>query len=189
MKLVLASASPRRRMLLSAVGIVPADIRPADIDERPLPGELAREHVQRLAAEKAAAVPRAADEVVLAADTIVHLGNRIFGKPADAADAKATLEALSGRPHSVTTAWCVVGPTPAQGAETSTVHFRTLSPAEIASYVATGEGTDKAGGYGIQGLGAALVAHVDGDHSNVVGLPLPSVLAALHAAGITPEHP
>lgn len=189
MKLVLASASPRRRMLLGAVGVVPHDIRPADIDESPLPGEGALAHVQRLAREKAAAVPRGADEVVLAADTIVHLGDRIFGKPRDAADAAATLAALAGRAHSVTTAWCLVGPVPAAGAETSTVHFRALGPAEVAAYVATGEGADKAGGYGIQGLGAALVAHVEGDHSNVVGLPLPPVLAALHAAGIAPEHP
>jgi septum formation protein len=189
MKLVLASASPRRRMLLGAIGIVPHDIRPADIDERPVPGEPALAHVRRLAAEKASAVDRAADEVVLAADTIVHLGDRVFGKPADAEDAAATLAALAGRAHSVTTAWCLHGPNPAAGAVTSTVHFRALQPAEIAAYVATGEGTDKAGGYGIQGLGAALVAHVDGDHSNVVGLPLAPVLAALRAAGIAPEHP
>ena len=189
MKLVLASASPRRRMLLGAVGVVPAAIRPADIDERPLPGETALEHVRRLAREKASAVARAPDEIVLAADTIVHLGDRIFGKPAGPADAAGTLAALSGRAHSVTTAWCVLGADNASGSTTSTVHFRSLGPAEIAAYVATGEGVDKAGGYGIQGLGAALVAHVEGDHSNVVGLPLPSVIAALRAADIHPEHP
>jgi len=189
MKLVLASASPRRRMLLGAVGITPAAIRPADIDERALPGESARAHVRRLAHEKADATPRAPDELVLAADTIVHLGDRIFGKPADAEDAARTLAALSGRAHSVTTAWCLRGPKGGHGATTSTVHFRPLGAAEIAAYVSTGEGADKAGGYGIQGLGAALVAHVEGDHSNVVGLPLPCVLAALAAADIHPEHP
>jgi len=189
MKLVLASASPRRRLLLSAVGIRPAAIRPADIDERPLTGEPAAAHVKRLAAEKAAAIPRADDEVVLAADTIVHLDDRIFGKPESEEEARATLRALSGRVHSVTTAWCLLGKNEARGAESSRVHFRPLSAAEIASYVATGEGTDKAGGYGLQGLGAALVSHVEGDHSNVVGLPLPPVLTALRAEGIFPEPP
>jgi septum formation protein len=189
MKLVLASASPRRRMLLGAVGITPGAIRPADIDERALPGESALAHVCRLAREKAEAVPRTADELVLAADTIVHLGDRVFGKPADSDDAARTLAALAGRAHSVTTAWCLRGPSSDSGSTTSTVYFRSLGPAEIAAYVATGEGADKAGGYGIQGLGAALVAHVEGDHSNVVGLPLQAVLEALAAADIHPEHP
>lgn len=145
--------------------------------------------MQRLAAEKARAVPRAAGELVLAADTIVHLGDRVFGKPADPEDAARTLTALAGRAHSVSTAWCLIGGSEAAGLETSTVHLRALDTAEIAAYVATGEGADKAGGYGIQGLGAALVSHVDGDHSNVVGLPLAPVLAALRAAGIHPEPP
>lgn len=175
-------------MLLSAIGIEPHAIRPADIDERPLPGEGALAHVQRLASQKALAVDRGGGEVILAADTIVHLGDTVFGKPANPAEAARTLAALSGRAHSVTTAWCLLGTQRASGHTTSVVHFRPLTDAEILAYIKTGEGADKAGGYGIQGLGAALVAHVSGDHSNVVGLPLPPVLAALRAAGIPSEH-
>jgi septum formation protein len=205
MLLVLASASPRRRDLLSAVGVIVSAVRPADIlekcglSERPIP------FATRLAAEKARAVPLHPTEVILAADTVVHLDDRVYGKPTDDADARRTLAALAGREHSVTTGWCVRGPgvdprgsSPARGgpppaetlgAVTSRVRFRPLSPAEIHAYVATGEGRDKAGGYGIQGLGAALVAEVQGDHSNVVGLPLGAVLAALAPWGITPELP
>lgn len=192
MKLVLASASPRRRMLLSTLGVPIHDVRPAGIDESVRPHEAPTAYAERMAAEKAAAVPATADdEVVLAADTVVHLDGVVFGKPADRAEAVETLSRLSGRVHAVTTGWCVRGPGDAldAGAVTSHVRFRDLSPAEVAAYAATGEGDDKAGGYGIQGRGAALVASVDGDHANVVGLPVGAVLVALARRGIVPVEP
>jgi septum formation protein len=189
MKLVLASASPRRRMLLESIGVPIHAVRPAGIDESILPDEEPVAYAARMAAEKAAAVAAGIGEVVLAADTVVHLDGAVFGKPASRAEATATLTRLAGRTHAVTTGWCVRGPD-AQvevGAVTSQVRFRALGPAEVAAYAATGEGDDKAGGYGIQGRGAALVAAVDGDHANVVGLPLVAVLAALARHGVTPQ--
>lgn len=189
--LVLASASPRRRGLLSAVGIPIARVQPAHIDESVREAEAPVAYALRLALEKAGAVA-APGCVVLAADTVVHLDGRVFGKPTDDADACAILRQLSGRWHSVTTSYCVLAPdtTPIDhGTVTARVRFRALSEPMIQAYVATGEGCDKAGGYGVQGLGAALVAEVTGSASTVVGLPMDEVLAALAQAGIEPLPP
>ena len=188
--LLLASASPRRLGLLRAIGVPIHRVEPPDIDESVRAGELPEDYALRLAREKAHAVGRAG-EVVLAADTVVHADGQIFGKPADDGDARRILHSLSGRWHGVTTGWCVRPVSDTAGAMqsgvvTAKVRFRDLSPAMIAAYIRTGEGTDKAGGYGVQGLGAALVAEVSGSASTVVGLPLDAVLAALADAAIEP---
>lgn len=191
--LVLASASPRRRGLLRAIGVPVAAVRPADLDETPHPAEAPVVYAARLAREKAAAVA-ASGTVVLAADTVVHRDDRVFGKPTDDVDAARILAELSGGWHSVTTGWCVharvgEGAQVQHGTVSARVRFRDLSPAMVAAYIATGEGSDKAGGYGVQGLGAALVAEVAGSTSTVVGLPMGVVLEALAAVGIHPVHP
>jgi len=185
--LVLASASPRRRGLLTAIGIPIARVSPADIDESVVEGEAPAAYAVRLAREKAAALAAPGD-VVLAADTVVHFEGRVFGKPVDDTDAEATLLGLADRWHAVTTGWCVRAGdgTERSGAVTAQVRFRSLTPAMVRAYIATGEGRDKAGGYGVQGLGAALVAEVRGSTSTVVGLPLDAVLAALARVGIEP---
>lgn len=189
MSLVLASGSPRRRMLLTTSGISLAAVRPADIPELRQPGEAPVAFCRRLAAEKAAAVDDGT-AWVLAADTIVHTDEEIFGKPVDDSDAAATLRSLSGRWHRVTSAWCLSRGGAASVHHTTTrVRFRALSEAEIACYIATGEGRDKAGSYGIQGIGAVLVQELEGSYTNVVGLPLAEVIAALAAVGITGEAP
>lgn len=190
--LVLASASPRRRTLLSGIGFS-LDIRPADLDERPLPGEGASALVQRLAREKAAAVGDAAVPV-LAADTAVVLGEpgreQILGKPEDREHAREMLRLLSGREHRVLTGFCVRWAGEERiGVVTTAVRFRVLRDAEISAYVRTGEGDDKAGSYGIQGAGGALVDQITGSYTNVVGLPVAEVLhvlAELHGGARTP---
>lgn len=180
--LTLASQSPRRRELLQRLGLA-LEVRPADADETPHPGERADAYVARLAVEKARAV---AGEVVLAADTTVVLGEEILGKPAGAEDARRMLRALSGRPHRVLSGVCVRRPATGfeQAAVVATeVDFAPLSEAEIAWYVATGEPLDKAGAYALQGAAGAFVRGVRGSVSNVVGLPLSESLALLRAAG------
>ncbi len=185
--LVLASASPRRRGLLAAIGIPVASVRPANVPEVPAPGEAAQAYALRLAVEKAAAVATP-DVVVLAADTVVHRDAVLFEKPVDDADAMRILTGLSGGWHGVSTAFCVQHGTHQEtGVVTALVRFRELTPAMMAAYIATGEGRDKAGAYGVQGLGAALVAEVKGSTSTVVGLPLDEVLAALARMGIVPS--
>ena len=128
---------------------------------------------------------------MLAADTVVHMGADIFGKPTSALNAMEVLAALSGKWHKVTTAWCLwdgISNQPTHHEHTTTrVCFRTLDAATIAVYVSTGEGLDKAGGYGIQGIGSALIEEVQGSYSNVVGLPLRPVLSALNDVGVLPE--
>jgi septum formation protein len=191
--LILASASPRRLGLLTAVGVTVHHVIPAEIDESRPQGLSPLAHVSRLAEAKAQRVAEAVGPRgwVLAADTIVHRGDVLYEKPADAAEAVATLGALAGGWHSVSTAWALV---PAAGLagralagrSTTQVRFRGLGAPAIAAYVATGEGLDKAGAYAIQGMGAALVEALDGDLSNVVGLPLGPVLEALRAAGVHP---
>lgn len=183
MRLVLASGSPRRAELLARLGCRP-EIRPADVDETPREGESPAALVTRLAAVKAAAV--AADgEVVLAADTMVVRDGVALGKPRDRADAAAMLRSLAGRTHEVLTGVAVVrGPVHAATRVTTAVTFRPLSEGEIAWYVATGEPDDKAGGYGLQGAGAALVAHVAGSDTNVIGLPLAETVALLRDVGV-----
>lgn len=186
MPVLLASASPRRRQLLLAAGVELAGIRAPEIDERPRPGEPPVSYARRMAAEKALAVE--SELPVLAADTVVHLGGRIFGKPADDEDARAMLTALAGRWHQVTTAWAIRrpgGPLQVRHCR-SRVRFRRLRPFEIHAYVQTGEGRDKAGAYAIQGQGAALIERVSGNTTSVIGLPLGPVLRHLEKLGLHP---
>ena len=185
--LLLASRSPRRADLLRTLGV---DFRVIDVevDETPGPGEAPDAYVRRLARDKARAGQAAAPAPlpVLAADTTVVLDGAILGKPLDDADARAMLARLAGRAHEVLTGVAVID---GKGSLVDTVlvtrvRFRALAPAEIAAYVASGEPLDKAGAYGIQGLGGALVEGIEGSYSNVVGLPLAETLALLDAAGI-----
>ncbi len=186
-KVVLASGSPRRRELLSQVGIRHR-VQPADIDETVLPGETPEGHVERLALAKADAVAALentpADAIVLAADTIVVVDDDILGKPDDADQARAMLRRLAGRTHTVHTAVAMVrGSRKASRVDSVSVTFRELTDREIADYVSTGEPLDKAGAYGIQGHGAALVRRIDGDFFAVVGLSLATVVEMLREMG------
>lgn len=184
MKLILGSASPRRRELLAQINVVPDDIRPADIDEDPKKDELPRPYAARVAREKALAVEAVADEIVLCADTTVAVGRRILGKPADAAEAEAFLRLLSGRRHRVITAVAVRrGDRLWERDVVSAVKMKTLSEAEIAFYLATGDWRGKAGGYGIQGPAGALIPWIGGSFTAIVGLPLAETAALLQAAG------
>jgi septum formation protein len=186
MKLVLASTSPRRRELLARIGIVPARLAAPDIDEMPLKGEAPRAYVARLAENKALAVERAADEIVLAGDTTVAVGRRILEKPVDEADLRRMLGLMSGRRHHVYSGVCVIGPDgrPRVRIADTIVAFKALSPAEVDWYVASGEGMGKAGGYAIQGKAEAFVRYLAGSHSNVVGLPIFETRALLTSAGL-----
>lgn len=186
MRLVLASGSPRRRELLALLGL-PFDVVATDVDESVRPGEAPTDLVRRLAVEKAQAADRsgAADVVVLAADTIVELAGEILGKPADADDARRMLRALSARTHRVHTGVAVRrgGPTACEVVTTS-VTMAPISDAAVEWYLATGEPTDKAGAYAIQGAGGAFVAAIEGSASNVVGLPLATVVELLGRQGV-----
>ncbi|HEX6313928.1 MAG TPA: nucleoside triphosphate pyrophosphatase [Gemmatimonadaceae bacterium] len=182
---VLASQSPRRRELLSLIGI-PHDVRPADLDESVLPGELPASHAERLARAKAAVVADgASDAVVIGADTIVVIDGDILGKPGDGAEAVSMLRRLSGRTHTVHTAVAVTrrGRMVA-GVESVEVTFRDLSDEQIAAYLATGEPLDKAGAYGIQGYGAVIVERVHGDYFAVMGLALGLLVRLLSEVGV-----
>jgi septum formation protein len=184
-KLVLASASPRRRELLAGLGLA-FEVRPADLDETPCPGEAPRDYVLRLALGKAAA--RAQEgELVLAADTIVVLDGELLGKPASPEDARRMLRKIAGREHTVYSGVALLetlggraaetGELVARSAaavETSGVVMADLSDGEIAWYAGTGEPLDKAGSYAVQGIGALFVEAVHGSYTNVVGLPLPA---------------
>lgn len=187
--LVLASSSPRRRALLEQIGIVPARTLSPDIDETPRRGERPRDYAVRLAAEKAAAVPRGPGEVVLAGDTTVAAGRRIL-PPAETDDVvRHCLTLLSGRRHRVYSAVAVIdaeGRLRERVAETI-VTFKRLSAAEIDAYVRAGEGRGKAGGYAIQGRAAAVVRFLSGSYSGVVGLPLYETSALLAASGVVPS--
>ncbi|HVO18583.1 MAG TPA: Maf family protein [Anaeromyxobacter sp.] len=183
-RLILASRSPRRRELLSALG-VPLEVRPAETDESLRPGERPRAYVARVAREKARAV---SGPVVLAADTAVVLGERVLGKPHDALDAGRMLRDLSGARHQVLTAVCVRRNEPGPALErevlvATEVRFRTLTERQIRWYVETGEPLDKAGAYALQGAGGALVDGVDGSVSCVVGLPMAEALHLLEEVG------
>ncbi len=181
--LVLASGSPRRVELLAGLDLV-VDVRPADIDETPLPDETAAELVERLAATKATS-RRRPGEVALGADTVVVHEGEILGKPVDRDDAVRTLRRLSGREHEVTTGVAVADDVATRSCRVTTlVRFAELTDAQIEWYVSTGEPMDKAGSYGIQGLAGAFVAHVTGSVSNVIGLPLVETLALLSEAGV-----
>jgi len=184
MKLILGSASPRRRELLAQIHVVPDEIRPADIDEDPKKDELPRPYAARVAREKALAVQAGNDEIVLCADTTVALGRRILGKPADAAEAGAFLRQLSGRRHRVITAVAVRrGDELWQRDVVSAVRMKRLSQREIDFYLATGDWQGKAGGYGIQGPAGALIPWISGSFTGIVGLPLAETAALLQAAG------
>ncbi|MFN3954280.1 MAG: Maf family protein [Pararhodobacter sp.] len=185
MRLVLGSASPRRLELLAQLGVVPAEIRPADIDETPMPRELPRPYCARMAVEKAQAVPAAEDELVLCADTTVALGRRILGKPESAAQAAEFLLALGGRRHSVITAIALRrGARLWQREVITAVKFRRLSDEELNAYLHSGEWRGKAGGYGIQGQAAAFIPWISGSFTGVVGLPLAETAQLLQAAGL-----
>lgn len=183
--LILASASLRRQELLRAAG-VEFQIHPANIAEERNPGEPSTQFACRLAREKAETVAqRFLGEFVLGADTIVVVEEEILGKPSNVQDAVRMLRLLSGRSHFVTTAVTLIAPgrMPDIRALTSQVHFRRLTEDEIQSYVAGGEPMDKAGAYGIQGGAAPWVTRLEGDYSNVVGLPMPLVTEMLNDAG------
>ena len=168
---VLASASPRRLGLLKNIGVDP-EVRPADIDETPRPGESPARYVERLAVAKAAAVARDG-EVVIAADTTVSINGQIIGKPASRAEALDILRTLSGRTHTVFTGLAVLAPSGTTSAiVTSEVTFIQAGEDLLAWYADTDEPYDKAGAYGVQGAGSMLVARVQGSVTNVVGLPL-----------------
>ncbi len=171
--LILASRSPRRAELLTRAGYR-FEVVPPDVDERLRAGEAPRDYVARLAAEKAAAVaPRYPARVVLAADTTVVVGSAVLGKPRDANEAAEMLRRLSGRAHDVLTGVAVRrGGACASGVERTAVHLADLDEALIAWYVATGEPSDKAGAYGVQGIASRFVTRIEGSYSNVVGLPL-----------------
>jgi septum formation protein len=186
-KLILASASPRRKDLLQQLG-VEFICRPAHIDETPGEGESPSRYVERLAREKAGAVFRSlgnADAVVLAADTTVVVDDQVLGKPRDIDDGMAMLARLSGRNHRVLTGICLCH---RQGVEcevvATEVHFVVLTEQHRRAYLATDEPWDKAGAYGIQGLGGAFISDIVGSYSNVVGLPLYETWQLLRRCGI-----
>jgi len=171
--LVLASASPRRQELLRNAGIL-FEIQPAHVPEDPRPGEQAKDCAERLAREKALAVAKERPrDIVLGADTVVVVDGQILGKPLDVADAGRMLRMLSGREHQVITGVCVVANGQSSVAnETTAVTMSEISENEIADYVATGEPMDKAGAYAIQGVASRWIPRIEGDYSNVVGLPV-----------------
>lgn len=185
MRLILGSASPRRFELLAQLGVVPDAVRPADIDETPLKGELPRAYCARIALEKARATPCAEGEAVLCGDTTVAVGRRILGKPGTAAEAAEFLLLMGGRRHSVITS--VVMKTAARIWQRQVVSFVTikrLSDRELNAYLDSGEWRGKAGGYGIQGLAAGFIPWISGSHSAVIGLPLYETAQLLDAAGV-----
>lgn len=185
-RLVLGSASPRRRDLLAQIGVRADAIIPADIDETPGKAELPRRYAERLAREKGEAIAAraGAGDLILTADTVVAAGRRILDKPADEAAAEASLRLLSGRSHRVCTAVGLrLGARAWSRLVETRVTFKRLSEDEIAAYLASGEWRGKAGGYAIQGLGAALIPTIQGSYTNVVGLPLTETAGLLQGAG------
>jgi septum formation protein len=190
MRLILASASPRRAELLRQAGYV-FDIEPAHVDESELAGEPPPAYVLRVAALKARAVAaRRPADVVLAADTTVVVDGGMLAKPASDEDARRMLNRLSGRAHDVLTGVVVARAGRESSAVVETrVRFRPMTPADIDWYVASGEPRDKAGAYGVQGLASRFVEGVDGSYSNVVGLPVVAVRRLLDAAGLMPYDP
>lgn len=184
LRLVLASASPRRRELLSRLGLAPAAVIAADVDETPLKRELPRNYARRVAREKALAI-HADGAHVLAGDTVVACGRRILPKAEDEATARHCLSLLSGRRHRVLSAIALKAPdgTLRERLSETIVRFKALSAEEIEHYIAGGEWEGKAGGYAIQGSAEGLIAWIGGSHSGVVGLPLFETRALLKAAG------
>lgn len=186
-KIILASNSPRRRELLTQVGLT-FTVAPADADESVLPGEAPEAYAVRVALDKARiAAERAGEGIVIAADTIVVIGDSILGKPADVRDAERMLMSLAGKEHRVVTALAVIDSASSRRLtriSVTKVWFRDLTVREIAAYVATGEPMDKAGAYGIQERGALLVERIEGCYSNVVGLPLSLLGEMLREFGV-----
>ena len=184
-RVILASASPRRRELLTLIGIA-HEVRPADVDESIHDGEAPAVYAERLARAKASVANVGDDVVVIGSDTIVVIDDAVLGKPRDTADAHRMLRTLSGRTHTVYTAVAVRrGERLASGVEHVAVTFRPLSDATITSYVATGEPMDKAGAYGIQGYGATIVERIDGDYFAVMGLALGRLVDLMARVGVT----
>ena len=186
MRLVLASASPRRLDLLARIGVVPDAVLPADIDESVPAGELPRDHALRLAREKAAATAaNETDALVLAADTVVAVGRRILPKVEDEATLRACMRLLSGRRHRVLTGVALAAPGAAirERLGETIISMKRLSDEEIDYYASHGEWRGKAGGYALQGYGEVYVRHIAGSYSNVVGLPLAETRLLLKAAG------
>lgn len=189
MDIILASNSPRRRELLEQVGITGFQVISPDVDERVEPGLSPAGMVEELSLRKAraAADKTGPDGLIIAADTVVALDGAVLGKPRDEADAFAMLSALSGREHRVYTGVSVLrGDRAVTEHEETAVCFRELAPVEIWGYIATGEPMDKAGAYGIQGVGALLVRGIRGDYCNVVGLPVFRLGRMLARFGVEP---
>ncbi len=185
LRVILASQSPRRRELLTLIGI-DHEVRPADIDEEVWPDEQPVPHCERLARTKAATLSAVHPEaLVIGSDTIVVIDGDILGKPTSGADAEVMLARLGGRTHTVFTAIAVAheGRT-LSAVESVSVTFRPLHAAQIAAYVATGEPMDKAGAYGIQGYGATIVERIDGDYFAVMGLPLGRLIELVRDLGV-----
>ena len=184
MRVILASASPRRRDLLEQMGVQPV-VRPSDIDESVLPGEAAEDYVRRLSAAKAMVIAADPADLVIAADTTVDLDGRILGKPADADEARAMLRSLSARTHRVHTGVTLrLGERTATDVTTTLVTFAPITDQALEWYLGTGESFDKAGGYAVQGQAAVFVASVKGSVSNVVGLPLTTVVTLARSLGV-----
>jgi len=184
-RVVLASASPRRRDLLNLIGIA-HEVRPANIDETVRPRESPRRYAERLAREKASAIAsRDPDLITIGADTVVVIDRKVLGKPADASDAARMLRMLSGREHTVITAVAVSRGRKLRSAiEEVRVKFRRLRDDEIDEYIAMGEPMDKAGAYGIQGYGATIVERIEGDYFAVMGLPLVRLVGLMRDVGV-----
>lgn len=184
-RVVLASASPRRRDLLNLIGIV-HEVRPANIDETMRPREAPRRYAERLAREKASAIAtRDPDLITIGADTVVVINRKVLGKPADPSDAARMLRMLSGREHTVITAVAVSrGKKLRSAIEEVRVKFRRLRDDEIDEYIAMGEPMDKAGAYGIQGYGATIVERIEGDYFAVMGLPIVRLVGLMRDVGV-----
>jgi len=186
MRLILASASPRRLDLLARIGVTPDAVAPADVDESVPTGELPRTHAQRLAREKAHAIASShPDALVLAADTVVAVGRRILPKVEDEATLRACMKLLSGRRHRVLTgvALAIPGQPMSERLVETMIAMKRLSENEVDFYAAHGEWRGKAGGYALQGYGEVYVRHIAGSYSNVVGLPLAETRVLLKSAG------
>lgn len=184
MQLILASQSPRRRQLLSLTGLDFA-VRAADIDETMDSEKTPFDEVARVSREKAMALPRGSDDIVVAADTIVVCGNEVLGKPKDPEDAFRMLSMLSGHDHQVMTGMTVAcGDRVVTTTEVTKIHFRELTDGEIRAYIATGDPMDKAGAYGIQSGAALFVTGIEGDYYNVMGLPICRLTLLLREFGL-----
>jgi septum formation protein len=185
MRLILGSASPRRRELLAQIGVVPTEIRAADINEDPIPGELPRPYCQRMAREKVEALSPGLGEAILCADTTVAVGRRILGKPESRKEAETFLRLMSGRRHRVVTAMALRTQDRLWQKDVETaLKMKHLSDAELSAYLDTEDWQGKAGGYGIQGPAAAFIPWLEGSYSAVVGLPLAETAGLLRAAGV-----